>query len=401
MGCAESKKHVAAAVDIIEPHESPTKCRAASKESSDARCRAASKDSSDDSESTAPADLSDVSVVSARQETPRTPRTEVPISSASLLERYSFGPGRKKVLGEGTFSVCYLGTDLFTGASVAIKVCKQPDSAYSLTKYRCQVAILLALQEPFGPPTDETLWSEELARVQPSDLFVKLLDYSKDADGNPGRDPVDSSMFVVTELAKHTLRDELKERKSNRRPLTEKQALAYAKDIVLAVAGLHAKGFVHCDLKPENIMSCNGRWKLIDMDGCAELGSTVPERGSLVSYTPCYASPEFARWIVDGGTIKASPLLDAWSVGMTLGELVKGRPLLDHVYTGCKREYPQDFKIQFLKWLSRVEKMPRPRRTKPEHVAVINFLSEYLIVPQTSRRKTLAESLSAPYFKGS
>ena len=39
------------------------------------------------------------------------------------------------------------------------------------------------------------------------------------------------------------------------------------KAVVFVMAGLHAKGFVHLDLKPENLMVFDGALKLIDVGG--------------------------------------------------------------------------------------------------------------------------------------
>ncbi len=56
---------------------------------------------------------------------------------------------------------------------------------------------------------------------------------------------------------------------------------------MLVVAGLHAKGFIHLDLKPENLMLFDGMLKLIDVDGCVRIGTAISVSDSSLSFSPC------------------------------------------------------------------------------------------------------------------
>lgn len=303
-------------------------------------------------------------------------------------------------MGEGTSSTCYLGTNTETGENVAVKVYKsgKMQSKATLVKFKRQVEVLLELQQPFERPADESLWCEELAAIDPSDLFVKLLAYSKDAKGKPGPDATDQSMYVVTELADCTLKSVLKQRSQRNLPLPPDQARKFAKEILLAVAGLHVKGLVHLDLKPENIMLCGGRWKLIDMDGCVRVGTKVMQSDNSVSFSPCYCSPEFARFVSKGGSIVVQPGLDAWSVGMTLGELVNMVPLMRSYYQEISAGHSRkDGSSRFLQWLGSLISVPLPRRVCAD-IRLQTLLSGWLLVAEQTRRRTLAECMSAPYF---
>merc|ERR1740139_1473973 len=97
-----------------------------------------------------------------------------------------------------------------------------------------------------------------------------------------------------------------------------------SKRMVLAMAALHAKGFVHIDMKPENLMVFGGRLKVIDVDGCVRNGTRLSINDGSISFSPCYCSPEWARFMIKESeqTIVATPSLDVWSIGMLLCELI-------------------------------------------------------------------------------
>ncbi|OMI41296.1 serine/threonine-protein kinase [Streptomyces sparsogenes] len=90
-----------------------------------------------------------------------------------------------------------------------------------------------------------------------------------------------------------------------------------------ALAALHAKGIVHCDVKPGNIVITRDRVaKLADFGAAYRVdgGETITPNGQ-ISLTPAYAAPEaFA-----GAPERAS---DVFSLGATLYRLVTGTPPL-------------------------------------------------------------------------
>jgi len=316
-----------------------------------------------------------------------------------VLNKYAF---TRKVLGEGTSSICYLGSDTTTGEEVAIKVYKNRKVGSAggiLGRFKRQVSNLLELNKPFERPTNRGRWSQELAGAEPSDLFVRLLDFSRDARGQPGQDPADGSMYIITELAEHTLKSELRRRAHLSDPLPAEDVRKIARDIVLAVAGMHAKGFVHLDIKPENIMKCKGRWKIIDMDGCVRAGTTVKMNDTSVSFSPCYCAPEFAHFVINGGSVVVTPGLDVWSVGMTIAELVNLTPLLRRRYQDISEGHPrEEASVHFLKWLAALPTAPIPGRGWAADRDLRKLLSSRLLVPDRSHRASLEETLSAEYF---
>jgi len=132
--------------------------------------------------------------------------------------------------------------------------------------------------------------------------MIRLLDM--------GRGELDGSavLYVVMEYAEENLSAVIA-----RRPLAPDEARAILGPVVDALAYVHAKGFVHCRIKPANIMAENDLLK-ISSDGLCRIGEFSGSVGKPGAYDP----PEAA-----GGRI--SPAGDVWSLGMTLCEALTQR----------------------------------------------------------------------------
>jgi len=292
------------------------------------------------------------------------------------------------------------------GELVAIKVYKPPESNFSainrdtcLRKHKRSVAVLQKLQEPFERPADPKLWNSQLEGVKPSKLFMCLLDYSKDASGEPGYDPVDGELYVVTELAQHSLKDFVSKRRQESAPPSKETVRSMAKAIVLVMAGLHAKGFVHLDMKPENLMVFDGRLKLIDVDGCLEIGTQILPTDASISFSPCYCAPEWASFVLgreDSG-ISATPGMDTWSVGCTICELVTLDAILRPAWNKFYQRDERRGGVLFMDWLTTLEKAPVPRAVEQFDSELVQLMTGCLLVCADSERRTCAESLDAPY----
>ncbi|WP_433436498.1 serine/threonine-protein kinase [Nonomuraea sp. CA-141351] len=104
-------------------------------------------------------------------------------------------------------------------------------------------------------------------------------------------------------------------------PMPPEQAARLGAQIAGALAALHAKGIVHLDVKPGNIiLTDDGVAKLADFGAAYRVGGreTITPNGA-ISYTADYASPE----VVLG---QPEPVSDVFSLGATLYALVAGRP---------------------------------------------------------------------------
>mmetsp|Transcript_53010 Transcript_53010/g.124215 ORF Transcript_53010/g.124215 Transcript_53010/m.124215 type:complete len:691 (-) Transcript_53010:146-2218(-) len=325
-----------------------------------------------------------------------------------VMGRYRMSMNKETILGQGTSSICRKGFDMLTGQTVAVKVYrarrdnKQDREAVKLEKFRRQVEVLELLREKWNPPTDEAYWNEALAAVDPKYLFLQLLDYSKDCTGAPGPHPDDGRVYVITEMAQYSLKDFFASRRQTGK-LSEELKASMMRSMLLVVAGLHAKGLVHIDLKPENLMLFDGRLKLIDVDGCIKVDKTVAISDSSISFSPCYCAPEWARFVIDESEsqIRVTPALDVWSLGITLCELYTLDSILKPVYKSFLRNghSHRQAGISFLEWLSNLRKAPLPKSIMDADLAFATFVVTCMLTPNPDERKTCAECLASPYIQ--
>lgn len=105
----------------------------------------------------------------------------------------------------------------------------------------------------------------------------------------------------------------------DRADLDERSVRRYAWCLVSALRDVHARGFVHCDVKGRNVLLSGNRAaaKLADFGAAVEVGAS-PEllpRGS-----PMWMAPEVVRRERQGRES------DVWSLGCTVIEIVNGKP---------------------------------------------------------------------------
>lgn len=322
------------------------------------------------------------------------------------MKRYKYGTSRSDCTGQGTSSVCYRGQDMESGEEVAVKVYKiqkrgSKAEANALLKFRRQIEVLQELQVPLQEPTDPRLWHDQLARTKSSKVFVKLFAYSTGEDGVPGPDPDDGNLYIITELGQYTLKEYVSLMRSQKGVLPKDTVRTVSKAILIVGAALHAKGLVHLDLKPDNLMMFNGRLKLIDVDGCMRQGAAVSIRDPTISFSPVYCAPEWARFLTESApcAMPVGAALDVWSVGMTLCELVT----LDSVLTPKYVEFAGHGKtglessLLFMEWLGSLTKAPIPSSVSEFDCGLAELLGEHLLVIDPERRSTLAQCFSSAY----
>eukprot|EP00753_Platysulcus_tardus_P002112 PLAT11614.17.p1 GENE.PLAT11614.17~~PLAT11614.17.p1 ORF type:complete len:873 (-),score=344.32 PLAT11614.17:252-2870(-) len=93
--------------------------------------------------------------------------------------------------------------------------------------------------------------------------------------------------------------------------------------MALAIAEVHACGWMVGDVKPDNVVMFDGKWKLIDFGGAVRIGSPVSGEMS-VAYMP----PEQARAVRDGSTLTAHASYDVWCFGQSVLTVLRGgKPL--------------------------------------------------------------------------
>jgi serine/threonine protein kinase len=128
---------------------------------------------------------------------------------------------------------------------------------------------------------------------------------------------VEDQLIMVMELVEG---EDLRTRSRNARiPLP--MLLDYATQVLAALDYAHARGVVHRDIKPANIMvSPAGLVKVLDFGIAISQGSVeLTMAGSLIG-SPLHMSPEQIRGE------KTTQQSDIYSLGVTLYELIAGRP---------------------------------------------------------------------------
>ena len=144
-----------------------------------------------------------------------------------------------------------------------------------------------------------------------------------------GRLP-DATTYMIMEFVQG---ETLNQRIKRTGPLSTEAALVVGRAVGEALMAAHARGVVHRDLKPDNIMLAvdafgNEHPKVLDFGIAkiaqdAELGSglnAVQTKTGMVLGTPAYMSPEQCR-----GQRNISPKTDVYSMGAVLFHIFSGR----------------------------------------------------------------------------
>ena len=147
------------------------------------------------------------------------------------------------------------------------------------------------------------------------DGIVNVFDFAPAAGGEPG--------YIVTEIVEGPTLRALVERHGGR--LLPEVGVLIAARLAGALGAAHARGIVHRDVKPDNVMfdlATTGAVRVLLTDfGIAHMteADTMTATGAIVG-SPIYMSPEQARGQEIG------PASDVFSLGVMLYHVTTGRP---------------------------------------------------------------------------
>ena len=187
-------------------------------------------------------------------------------------------------IGKGSFSKVYKGYNIITGDTVAIKKIDLEMSSTMIKRLKMEIEIMKTLNHDNIVKLYDVFYDEYYAYL--------IMEYSHCGD-----------------LSKYL----------KGRPLKEKYAQKFAKQLASAMKYLIQRNIIHRDIKPQNILVFNKNTiKLTDF-GFARYF----DKGTMVETlcgSPLYMSPEIIKYK------KYSNKADLWSIGIIFYEILTGKP---------------------------------------------------------------------------
>ncbi len=184
----------------------------------------------------------------------------------------------KKRIGTGARSTIYLATDLQDGAEVALKriIFDRPEDSRAFEQTETEYKIARRIDHPYIRKCYKLKKMRSIFKVKEMLLSMEMFDGQTLEDG-PTLSLVD--VLLVFRMVADGLNT------------------------------MHQRGYVHCDIKPNNIlMSESGSIKIIDLGQSCKIGTTKPR----IQGTPDYIAPEQVRRKPLG------PKTDVFNLGATM-----------------------------------------------------------------------------------
>jgi serine/threonine-protein kinase len=135
--------------------------------------------------------------------------------------------------------------------------------------------------------------------------IVSVYDYGETTDGVP---------FLVLELVDGITVTQLL---ASRGPLSPADTASVCAGVASALAAIHARGLVHGDLKPDNVMICRTGARILDLGTARSIGQHPWDR-PMTAGTPAFMAPEQTD-------ATAAPEAGVYAFGLLLRECLTAR----------------------------------------------------------------------------
>lgn len=207
------------------------------------------------------------------------------------------------ILSQGGHGVVHLGRSLIDNKNVVIKKIPKND-------YQRQFDSINPLTERIIM-SKESEWLISLVESFQDDQFLYLV-----SEFQPGGSL--SQLPCRMDFTKWAETDEI-------RLLNLEVIKFYIAESILALEELHKLGYVHRDVKPDNILiGCDGHVKLGDFGSAGKLDSNKKIRSFSAVGTADYISPEVLTSQNCKFGNEYGPEVDSWGLGVTIFELLTG-----------------------------------------------------------------------------
>ncbi len=200
-----------------------------------------------------------------------------------------------EVIGRSGMASIFKAMDRETGKFVAVKV--------PFLEYESDPAFYSRFER-----------EEEIGRMMDHPAILHLVPLDRSKRSRP---------YIAMELLKGRTLDRVLR---DRAPMEESEAVGIIAKLCDAVAHMHAKGVVHRDLKPQNIMMCDdGSLRIVDF-GIAKAAGM--RRMTFTGFSPAMGTPDFmAPEQVKGR--RGDERTDVYSLGAMLYEMLTGKAPFD------------------------------------------------------------------------
>src|SRR5437867_3764773 len=284
-------------------------------------------------------------------------RDAVAVVTAALGDRYAID----RELGRGGMATVYVAQDRRHAREVAIKVLR-PDVAAAIgaERFLREIAIAARLTHPHVLP---------------------LIDSGQAA----------GSLYYVMPYVRG---ESLRQRLARERRLPLKDALRIARELGAGLDYAHREGFIHRDVKPENVLLADGHAVIADFGIARAIcqscdGQNVTEVGLTIG-TPEYMSPEQAA-----GDRDLDGRSDLYSLACVIYETLAGEPPFANGSADPENEYLCDgVTDELINALTKVEGLRIASRTsvfalkgKPQDIRAIGALLGVSAVLEGTVRK--------------